>query len=31
MSIRDTMTITHNEYQGYKDNNTQGVSVIQGQ
>jgi len=24
------MTITHKEYQGYKDNNTQGVSGIQG-
>jgi len=31
MSIRDTTTITHKEYQGYKDNNTQGVSGIQRQ
>jgi len=28
---QDTRTITHKEYQGYKDNNTQGVLGVQGQ
>jgi len=31
MSIRDTRTITHKQHQGYKDDNTQAASGIQGQ